>query len=139
MSLGYLGYNIGDFELKGRECFDMLAMRSLFQDFEKDNLDEIQSFKMHDIVHDFTQFVRKNGRENTRMNKTACQACDPLLVSTVNQLCTLFCENGTPPILCDCLSRLKVLILANCGLQGLPQSMKKLIHLRWLNLFHIKL
>ncbi|KAL8509949.1 hypothetical protein ACS0TY_016969 [Phlomoides rotata] len=135
MALGYLGYNTGEIELKGRENFDVLAMRSLFQDFEKDDLDEIQSFKMHDIVHDFAQFVRKNGREHIRRNKTACRACDPLLVSSVNQFCTLFCEKETP-ILCDCLARLRVLILTNCGL---PQLMENLIHLRLLSLFDIKL
>ncbi|KAL8486820.1 hypothetical protein ACS0TY_023494 [Phlomoides rotata] len=35
MALGYLGSNSDDMELKGKECFDVLAMRSLFQDVKK--------------------------------------------------------------------------------------------------------
>ncbi|KAL8462166.1 hypothetical protein ACS0TY_032487 [Phlomoides rotata] len=135
MALGYLGSNTGDMELKGREFFDVLAMRSLFQDFEKDDLNEIQSCKMHDIVHDFAQFLRKSSRvEVVEMNKTTCRACDALMVSNVNELCGLHCNKESPPDLCDCLMRLRVLSLTNCGLQSIPQGMENLIHLRWLNL-----
>nr|GLL30473.1 uncharacterized protein LOC109184430 [Ipomoea trifida] len=49
-------------EQKGREVFGNLAMRSLFQDFEKHRWDPniIISCKMHDIVHDFAEFLTKN-------------------------------------------------------------------------------
>ncbi|XP_006431899.2 putative disease resistance protein RGA3 [Citrus clementina] len=45
-------------EMIGEEYFNILATRSFFQEFEKyyDN-DDIMSCKMHDIVHDFAQFV----------------------------------------------------------------------------------
>ncbi|KAK4594997.1 hypothetical protein RGQ29_018652 [Quercus rubra] len=44
------------------EYFEKLAMRSFFQDFwhDEDNDDKIKSCKMHDIVHDFAQFMSKN-------------------------------------------------------------------------------
>ncbi|KAL8557670.1 hypothetical protein ACS0TY_004948 [Phlomoides rotata] len=132
MSLGYLGSNTDDIEVKGRGYFDILSMRSLFQDFKKDDLDEITSCKMHDIVHDFAQFLRKSGRlEGARMNKTTCRACEPLLVSSVNEFCTLFYVEESPPNHCDCLIRLRVL---SCDLQSIPQGMENLIHLRWLEL-----
>nr|GLL30058.1 putative disease resistance protein RGA3 [Ipomoea trifida] len=49
-------------ELEGRELFGGLAMRSFFQNLEKDDMDSniIISCKMHDIVHDFAQFLTRN-------------------------------------------------------------------------------
>ncbi|KAK9214440.1 hypothetical protein WN944_006432 [Citrus x changshan-huyou] len=44
-------------EMTGEECFNILAARSFFQEFEKNDDDDIMSCKMHDIVHDFAQFV----------------------------------------------------------------------------------
>ncbi|KAL8544562.1 hypothetical protein ACS0TY_004948 [Phlomoides rotata] len=135
MSLGYLGSNTDDIEVKGRGYFNILSMRSLFQEFKKDDLDEITSCKMHDIVHDFAQFLRKSGGlEGARMNKTSCQACDPLLVSSVNEFCTLSYVEESPPNHCDCILRLRVLSFTRCGLQSIPQGMENLIHLRWLEL-----
>ncbi|CAB4297911.1 unnamed protein product [Prunus armeniaca] len=45
----------------GDAVFDNLVARSFFQDFEKDlNTGTITGCKMHDIVHDFVQFLTKN-------------------------------------------------------------------------------
>ncbi|KAF3449982.1 hypothetical protein FNV43_RR06061 [Rhamnella rubrinervis] len=51
-------------EKAGQACFENLAMRSFFQDFQKNdgslelrNDGSIELCKMHDIVHDFTQFL----------------------------------------------------------------------------------
>ncbi|XP_019189986.1 PREDICTED: putative disease resistance protein RGA3 [Ipomoea nil] len=66
MAQGYLtttnGSDHNEMEQKGREVFGNLAMRSLFQDFEKNYMDSniIISCKMHDIVHDFAKFLTKN-------------------------------------------------------------------------------
>ncbi|KAL8490694.1 hypothetical protein ACS0TY_022625 [Phlomoides rotata] len=143
MALGYLGSNSDDMELKGKECFDVLAMRSLFQDFQYDKWDEIYSCKMHDIVHDFVQYLRKSGREEAggvevavEMNKSKrSQACDPSQVSKhVDEFCTLYCDGDSSPNRCDHVVHLRVLSLASCDLQGVPHEMDKLIHLRWLDL-----
>ncbi|KAL8466183.1 hypothetical protein ACS0TY_035335 [Phlomoides rotata] len=139
MALGYLGSNTCEMELKGQECFDILAMRSLFQDFEKDDMGEIRSCKMHDIVHDFAQFLRKSSwMEASGMNKITCQVCDPLLVSTVNEFCSLhYNYEETPPKLCGCLIRLRVISLRKYWLKSIPQGMEKFIHLRRLNFMGI--
>jgi predicted dinucleotide-utilizing enzyme len=43
-----------EMEVLGHECFEALAARSFFQDFEKDEGDgSIYACKMHDMVHDF--------------------------------------------------------------------------------------
>ncbi|XP_002518080.2 putative disease resistance protein RGA4 [Ricinus communis] len=50
-----------DMEQKGAEYFDNLAMRSFFQDLERDMDDPRKiTCKMHEIVHDFAQFLTKN-------------------------------------------------------------------------------
>ncbi|PRQ20565.1 putative P-loop containing nucleoside triphosphate hydrolase, leucine-rich repeat domain, L [Rosa chinensis] len=41
----------------GQNYFESLAMRSFFQDFIKDIMGNIRGCKMHDIVHDFVQFL----------------------------------------------------------------------------------
>ncbi|EYU21413.1 hypothetical protein MIMGU_mgv1a022174mg [Erythranthe guttata] len=68
MAMGYLGSSrsngeTDDWKARGREYFDKLATRSLFQDFVKCDLHEqIDSFRMHDIIHDFARFlIKKNG------------------------------------------------------------------------------
>ncbi|XWS16260.1 hypothetical protein CRYUN_Cryun34aG0069800 [Craigia yunnanensis] len=61
MALGFLGETEHkDMEIIGEEYFDNLVIRSFFHEFEKDeNEDSIISCKMHDIVHDFAQYLRR--------------------------------------------------------------------------------
>ncbi|KAM7480628.1 hypothetical protein LguiA_028841 [Lonicera macranthoides] len=50
-----------EMEATGKEYLENLVMRSFFQVVEKDkDTDTIISFKMHDMVHDFVQFLTKN-------------------------------------------------------------------------------
>ncbi|XP_062016940.1 putative disease resistance protein RGA4 [Rosa rugosa] len=44
---------------KGQNYFESLAMRSFFQNFDIDEMGNIVGCKMHDIVHDFVQFLTK--------------------------------------------------------------------------------
>ncbi|GKV28590.1 hypothetical protein SLEP1_g37613 [Rubroshorea leprosula] len=48
-----------DMEMVGEDYFNDLSMRSFFQDFEKDAIAGIIRCKMHDIVHDFAQFLTR--------------------------------------------------------------------------------
>ncbi|KAL9156977.1 hypothetical protein ABFS82_09G116100 [Erythranthe guttata] len=134
-AMGYLGYS-SDWEVRGREYFDKLAMRSLFQDFSKtSNLDEdlIKSFKMHDIIHDFAQFLRNN--VGSRMKETNCQTCSPLLVSQVEKYRSLFFTGELyDPHFCDGLTSVRLLSLKGRCFGGIPKEIGKLIHLRWLYL-----
>ncbi|XP_024039271.1 disease resistance protein RGA2-like [Citrus clementina] len=61
MAQGYLNAQEDEeMEMIGEEYFNILATRSFFQEFEKDDDDDdIMSCKMHDIVHDFAQFVSR--------------------------------------------------------------------------------
>ncbi|KAJ6358293.1 hypothetical protein OIU76_000069 [Salix suchowensis] len=46
-------------EVVGEQYFQVLAARSFFQDIEKYGEEDFQ-FKMHDIVHDFAQYMTEN-------------------------------------------------------------------------------
>ncbi|KAH9751799.1 hypothetical protein KPL71_014443 [Citrus sinensis] len=60
MAQGYLNTEEDEeMEMIGEEYFNILAARSFFQEFKKDDDDDIMSCKMHDIVHDFAQFVSR--------------------------------------------------------------------------------
>ncbi|GLT80546.1 hypothetical protein SLA2020_519810 [Shorea laevis] len=48
-----------DMEMVGEDYFNDLSMRSFFQDFEKDENGGIIRCKMHDMVHDFAQFLTR--------------------------------------------------------------------------------
>ncbi|EYU21429.1 hypothetical protein MIMGU_mgv1a026954mg, partial [Erythranthe guttata] len=140
MAMGYLGSNADDdWKVRGRGYFDYLSMRSLFQDFYmKDDDIKIKSFMMHDIVHDFAEFLRKN--VGSRMKNTTCKDCSHLLVSRVEKYRSLCqCKEVLDPHVCDCLASVRLLKLRSCGLKGIPKEIEKLIHLRWLNLSHNKL
>ncbi|EYU21418.1 hypothetical protein MIMGU_mgv11b023454mg [Erythranthe guttata] len=154
VALGYVGSNggsVGDWKLRGMEYFDKLAMRSLFQDFKvgffkkpwyfKKGVfgNDIQWFKMHDIVHDFAQFLRKGGEMREEMtNKTTCQTCKPLSVYHVKEYRSLSWSKKSQPRLCDCLTSMRLLDLKGCNLRSIPKEIEKLIHLRWLDLGHNK-
>ncbi|KAK9215540.1 hypothetical protein WN944_007545 [Citrus x changshan-huyou] len=61
MAQGYLSKK-GTKEMEdiGEEYFNILASRSFFQDFRRYGLGENYVCKMHDIVHDFAQFLCRN-------------------------------------------------------------------------------
>ncbi|GAB2293379.1 hypothetical protein Dimus_027578 [Dionaea muscipula] len=64
MGLGLLGSKIGQMEIVGEEYFNILVARSFIKKI--DETEEEVSFycevkvKMHDIIHDFAQFLMKN-------------------------------------------------------------------------------
>ncbi|XP_012856717.1 PREDICTED: putative disease resistance protein RGA1 isoform X2 [Erythranthe guttata] len=146
MALGYLGSKAGDWEVRGREYFDILAARCLFQNFDKgysfQDLDKdyscehIKSFKMHDMLHDFARFLRKN--VGSRIKRTTCRECGPVLVSQVRVYHSLFHRKhpllDADPHFCDGFTSLRLLSLRDCCLRGIPKQVEKLIHLRSLDL-----
>nr|GMD60020.1 putative disease resistance protein RGA3 [Ipomoea batatas] len=143
-------------ESKGRELFGGLAMRSFFQDLKKDDMDSniIISCKMHDIVHDFAQFLItrnecynidqhedkigfKNLRhlqswQDTGRNMNLPSNCD------IGKLCSFFAEDLFPAQLTldlfNGLKSVRVLTLHGCKLQKLPKKIGNLLHLRYIDL-----
>ncbi|CAB4303372.1 unnamed protein product [Prunus armeniaca] len=161
MSQNYLN-SIGNKEKEavGEMYFDSLVMRSFFQEFEKDDLGNITGCKMHDVVHDFLQFLTKNeclvleakGGNNKRIMKFDGY-------KKVRHLTLMFVPKGPliPSSLCNCknlrtlatfdskiiifgqelisqVKCLRMLNLSNNFLKEVPNEIGELIHLRYLDL-----
>ena len=157
MSQGYIKSKENmEIEIIAREYFENLAIRSFFQDFEKDeDNDQIIRCKMHDIVHDFAQLISKN--ECFTINSDIDLGVDYKnarhlwlkipkdvqfleFICSAKNLCTLIflLEGGyTLFTLSQHFRCLRVLTLY-CGyhsmLMGLPDVVGNFIHLRYLYL-----
>ncbi|KAJ6862046.1 disease resistance protein RGA3 [Populus alba x Populus x berolinensis] len=152
-----------EMEVKGRECFEALAARSFFQDFEKNKDDgSIYACKMHDMVHDLAQNLTKNecfnvdidGVSESKIDSFSRDArhsmvvvrnfdTDPLLttIHSFKKLRSLIVDgrrsssmNATLPKLIANLSCLRTLRLSECGIEEVPSNIGKLIHLRHVDL-----
>ncbi|WMV44955.1 hypothetical protein MTR67_038340 [Solanum verrucosum] len=155
MAQGYLStVENNQQEVRGREYFMNLAMRSFFQELETDdkNTSVIISCKMHDVVHDFAQFLSKNdcysitGTESTEKVLSVHHLCwertdstvTPVSVCDVEKIRSLFAEHLLAKELTHDLVKglkcLRVLNLHGCGIQELPQEIGKLFHLRYIDL-----
>ncbi|XP_044495817.1 putative disease resistance protein RGA3 isoform X1 [Mangifera indica] len=169
MTQGYLGFdNDTEMEVIGQEYFDHLADRSFFQEFQKDGYGNIISCKMHDIVHDFAQFLTKNeyftvgikrGSEdlvaNTSNEKARHSmlmlpvgATFPISICSIKSLRSLLidCEDSMYSLPDDvllnlfgeltCLRALDICprFKPSNLITAIPKEVKKLIHLKYLNL-----
>ncbi|CAN6559352.1 unnamed protein product [Malus baccata var. baccata] len=155
-----------DKEMIGQTYFDNLVARSFFQDFEKDRgSGKVVSCKMHDIVHDFLQFLTKNecliieGEDATneiavlgdrvRHLTLASVPMGPLspAISSSNcknlrTLTTFNCKITT--ISSEFILQLKCLRTLNLsgdlvygnGFEELPEEIGQLIHLKHIDLSH---
>ncbi|PIA24720.1 hypothetical protein AQUCO_71000002v1, partial [Aquilegia coerulea] len=154
MAQGFLGsFNFNgnkDFEIIGGDYFDNLAMRSFFQGFKKDNEGNILSCMMHDLVHDFAQFLARSETLIVEEQEVSHVKIRHLGVGASNinngsiyeetYLRTLrplegWWERCTVPL--DVFSKLKclrALSLHGCKLNKVPDEVKKLLHLRFLDL-----
>ncbi|XP_047962121.1 putative disease resistance protein RGA1 [Salvia hispanica] len=143
MAQGYLGVDSGNgaVELKGRENLRNLAMLCLIQDIEKsESGEQIEWCKIHDIVHDFALFLRKNDDK-----EGSCQACDSSLVSQVQEYRSLLWdyepladERDRSYQVCKCMKSLRVLRIKKIN-SCIPLGIKTLIHLRWLEVRDVAL
>ncbi|KAK4425809.1 putative disease resistance protein RGA3 [Sesamum alatum] len=159
MAQGFLflsGNTLSEMEQIGRNYFDDLAMRSFFQDFEKNEAGNnlIIRCKMHDIIHDFAQFLTKNEClivervdrgpqvvtcQNTR-HLTILEPKDdtnlgPFAIWQAEQLRSCFCSNNCiPPNLFSHLKRVRLLSLSACNLREIPKEIGNLIQVRYLDL-----
>ncbi|CAB4267256.1 unnamed protein product [Prunus armeniaca] len=146
----------------GQNYFDNLVMRSFFQDFVKYNIDDIVKCKMHDIIHDFVQFLTKNecfimevtesGKEKNMVvdNKichlnimSTCNDSFPASIYNCKGLRTLIISTKKLPTLpSDSFSLLKslgMLKLNENSIKEVPESIGGLVHLRGLRKLPVSL
>ncbi|CAN1810899.1 G-type lectin S-receptor-like serine/threonine-protein kinase RKS1 [Linum perenne] len=162
MAQGYLGVAATsevDLECIGDEYFASLTALCIFQDVQNDGkkVDSGVTCKMHDLVHDFAEFVSErevgsiDGRGEMRslgrtffhlQIETSGQGILPNLVSDLKGLRTIFAtENphlsGRDKVLMVNLPTcLRSLSLTRCNLSVLPPVISQLILLRLLDLSH---
>ncbi|XP_024172120.1 putative disease resistance protein RGA4 [Rosa chinensis] len=147
----------------GQNYFESLTMRSFFQDFIKDHMENVYRCKMHDIVHDFVQFLTQKECTIIEAVKGADQRVElpgdykvrhlTLINVHEGQLPTSFdkCKNVRTLTLLDSsittispgsIMQMKCLRTLNLSgnwtspsmLNELPKEIGKLIHLRYMNL-----
>ncbi|RVW23456.1 putative disease resistance protein RGA4 [Vitis vinifera] len=146
-----------EMEMVGRTYFEYLAARSFFQDFKKDDDGNIIGCKMHDIVHDFAQFLTQNECfivevdnqkkgsmdlffQKIRHATLVVRESTANFASTCNtkNLHTLLVEEAFDSRVLEALGNLTCLraldLNRNRLIEVLPKEVGKLIHLRYLNL-----
>ncbi|GLU07681.1 hypothetical protein SLE2022_246290 [Rubroshorea leprosula] len=159
-----LGWDNGeDLELKGREYISYLAACSFFQDFLMDKDGLKSTWKMHDFVHDFAQFLMMNNGivievmnpgGNSRIDLPSTKAryltaliaegcCLPTSVYGAKKLHSLMIISGENAITNEAVqiifNQAKRLRLVDFGCHNalvdtIPKEIGNLIHLRHINL-----
>ncbi|KAK3220153.1 hypothetical protein Dsin_014123 [Dipteronia sinensis] len=149
-------------ELVGEKYFEKLAMRSLFQDFYRNDNGSIIRCKMHDMVHDLAQYLTKNGCFNVevddigefRLNSYYEKARHSMIVLKENASfpISIFYENRLRSLVFHCdgwgsehmyietsklfdhMSCLRALQFCYNSIKYVPIGVNKLIHLRYLDI-----
>ncbi|KAJ6386625.1 hypothetical protein OIU78_016534 [Salix suchowensis] len=146
-------------EVVGEQYFQVLASRSFFQDIEKYGVEDFR-FKMHDIVHDFTQYMTENeclivddnnlgeASMETSIEKVrhssmmlSRETSFPLSIHRAKGLRSLLIDNSRDlrleaalPDVIKQLTCIRSLNLSGSSIKEIPKEVGKLIHLRHLNL-----
>lgn len=135
-------------------------MRDFFQDFERDYDGNIATCKMHDMIHDFIQFLTENEccimevdgvRETMNHRKETTRHATFLLDSAANMPSSILLENKRLRTLFVTSSQqlinlsskmflnltcLRTLSFRDGTFEQLPEGIDKLVHLRYLSLCH---
>ncbi|PRQ50319.1 putative leucine-rich repeat domain, L domain-containing protein [Rosa chinensis] len=146
MSQDYLEVKGGNQEKKivGQWCFENLVMQSFFKDIEEDLEGNIRSCKMHDIVHDFLQYLTKDECFSMVVRHLSLMFAPkgPFPVSFLNckslRTLTTF-ESELTSYTNELISQsksLRTLNLSKNSILEVPKEIGGLIHLRYLDLSH---
>ncbi|KAM5574885.1 hypothetical protein ABKV19_014037 [Rosa sericea] len=150
-------YDLAPARRVGQYCFESLSMRSFFQDFRKDEVGNVYGCKMHDIVHDFLQFLSQNecviieavegANQSTELPgdkvchltlrnvaegplSTLCYGCKNMRSLTLlGSKITTISSGSIMQMKC-----LRTLNLSGNRLDNVPNEIGELIHLRYMNL-----
>ncbi|KAK4592346.1 hypothetical protein RGQ29_016757 [Quercus rubra] len=143
------------FEDVGREYFMKLLWRSFFQDVENDKLGNIESCKMHDLMHDLAGLV--SGSESAILNSSEENVIEKvrhvsfdfvnssrqfsILIPTKRKIRTILIAsvggtlgNLTRDALISNFNYLRTLDLSELEIHVVPHSIEELKHLRYLDL-----
>ncbi|KAG5223392.1 disease resistance protein [Salix suchowensis] len=142
MAQGYLKETPSrDMEVVGEQYFQVLAARSFFQDIKEYGREDLQ-FKMHDIVHDFAQYMTENEYLTVDDNNLG-EATMGTSIERVHHLSMMLSRETSFPSSIHRAKGLRSLLINSSGdpwLGGqwlraaLPDVMKQLTCIRSLNL-----
>ncbi|KAK4591723.1 hypothetical protein RGQ29_016240 [Quercus rubra] len=144
----------------GDEYFMDLLWRSFFQEVEEDELGNISKFKIHDLMHDLAiqvtglDYTSINSKEKVIDKKTRHVSFGDTLYSSSEIPISLYRARRIKTFLLSCQPRydtiksndstyseiiasfkfIRLLDLQNMGIKTIPSSIKKLKHLRYLDL-----
>ncbi|XP_054781510.1 LOW QUALITY PROTEIN: putative disease resistance protein RGA3 [Prosopis cineraria] len=148
MAQGYLGCQDDEECLQdvGERYVHIFIMRSFFQDVEMNKFGEIESFKMHDLIHDLSQSIASSDRclfyernffeSPVHINFAYCSklSLDSLDVSRLRTILRLHCFSKSHLSNLLKFKRLRSLDFSEIDMTDLPDSIGKMIHLRYLDL-----
>ncbi|XP_034205748.1 putative disease resistance protein RGA3 [Prunus dulcis] len=121
----------------GKEYFDILFQRSLFQDARLDYAGIIK-YKMHDLIHDLAERVSETGsmmRDFHEDEDVATPIIERIPEGSSGKLRSLFSNaEALPGNMLPWFKALRVLKLYGANIVELPSSIKKLKHLRYLDI-----
>ncbi|XP_057772127.1 disease resistance protein RGA2-like [Salvia miltiorrhiza] len=144
MAEGFLQPNgRDDMESVGDMFFNMLLQNSLLQVAERDDIGNVESCMMHDLVHDLASSVlgshNADGCNQIRYI-TLDGKSKPVPKQVPKHLRTLFLEGEEiPGNMLSNLESLRVLTLNSRGVKQLPDSVRKSIHLRSLDISYTEI
>ncbi|KAJ6386605.1 hypothetical protein OIU78_016516 [Salix suchowensis] len=125
-----------DMEVVGEQYFQVLTARSFFQDIEKYGVEDFP-FKMHDIVHDFAQYMTENECLTVDDNNLG-EATVETSIERVRHLSMMLSRQTSFPSSIYRAKGLRSLLIANSGHPwlgvALPDVIKQLTCIRSLNL-----
>ncbi|KAM5578734.1 putative disease resistance protein RGA3 [Rosa sericea] len=106
----------------GESYFDNLVIRSFFQNFKEDKFGNIKQCQMHDIVHDFLQYLAKNeclivefkgGEERIELPPD----------NKLGHLTIMFAPEGPFPLSLDHCQRLRTITTFDCKITSLSREL----------------
>ncbi|KAI3470236.1 hypothetical protein Pfo_026899 [Paulownia fortunei] len=141
-----------DIQTIGNNFFNILLKNSLLQVVRKDSYDNITHCNMHDLVHDLASSVlgSKSIRVNDNVMDDICQVryigresssneSSPIPKGQARCLRTLFFKGKVSDDMFSDFNSLHVLTLVGDDIKELPSSIRKLIHLRYLDISYTRI
>ncbi|KAH6791373.1 hypothetical protein C2S51_006379 [Perilla frutescens var. frutescens] len=133
MAEEFLGGN--DMESVGIKFLNVLLQNSLLQVAERDDYGNVRICVMHDLVHDLACSVLGSSNNPNGHQRYRCESC-PISKEEAKHVRTLFFEgDNISHIKFSDFKCLHALTLSSNQVDELPSSIRKLIHLRILNIY----
>ncbi|XP_062007965.1 putative disease resistance protein RGA3 [Rosa rugosa] len=106
----------------GESYFDNLVMRSFFQNFKQDKFGDIKQCQMHNIVHDFLQYLTKNECLIVEV-KGGEKRIELPADNKLGHLTITFAPKGPFPVSLDHCQRLRTITTFDCKITSLSREL----------------